>query len=148
MILRQINGIGLPPKWSRLEGLDEANFLGLGMKYKQWLSFLSLVPVTSFIALSPIHAAGPAVIQAKVATVHLENGVPYIFFDQVIANPDGCTSNSRVVLANDLSNQQSYLSLAMTALASGKSVTVHVSGCVLSPWGITLPKVYAMQIIQ
>lgn len=117
------------------------------MKNGGYLRLLT-TPLLALLATSgPAHAAGTAVSGAKIATIHLETGVPYLFFDQPISNPDGCTSNSRVVLANDLLNREGYLSLAMTALASGKLVAVFVSGCIGSPWGVTLPKVYAMRIL-
>lgn len=93
------------------------------------------------------HANGVAVTQARLKAIHLEDGVPFLTFDQPVGNPDGCASNAVVTLASDLANQQFYLSLAMTALTTGKSVTVWVSGCAWAPWFPSVPKVHAMQII-
>lgn len=96
---------------------------------------------------SQAFAVGVAVTQAKVVAVQLENGIPYINFDKPIGNPDSCAGVSWVVLWSDLPDRQSYLSMAMTALAAGKSVTVFVDGCGWSPWVATVPKVYAMQLL-
>lgn len=110
-------------------------------------SLSCLLIAASVVASSPVPAIGVAVTQAKLKSVHLEYGIPYLTFDQPAGNPDGCASNAVVALAPDLPNQQFYLSLAMTALASGKPVSVWIDGCTSSPWFPTVPRVYAMQMV-
>ena len=101
----------------------------------------------SVVGSSSVQAIGVGVTQAKLKSIHLEYGTPYLTFDQPIGNPDGCASNAVVALAPDLQNQQFYLSLAMTALASGKPVSAWIDGCTSSPWFPTVPRVYAMQMV-
>lgn len=118
------------------------------MNHRLPLRLLLILAVAAFAASSQLQAAGLAVSSAKVTNIHLEGGQPYIFFDKAIGNPDGCQNNSRVVLSSDLTNREFYLSVAMTALATGKSVTAYVNGCVASHWGTTVPKIYVLAIAQ
>lgn len=90
-------------------------------------------------------AAGVGVDQAKLTSIHVENGVPFLYFNKTISNPDGCAAVSVITLPLDLSNHNAYLSMAMTALTTGKTLTVYVSGCGYAPWGNPVPKAYALR---
>lgn len=115
------------------------------MKVARWFGCLSVIAAT--VATSPVSAVGVAVTNAKIQAIHLESGVPFLFFEQAVGNPDGCASAAVIVLAPDLVNQQYYLSLATTAMASGKPVSIWVAGCGWAPWSPSVPKVYAMQMV-
>lgn len=91
-------------------------------------------------------ANGNAVVDGYISSIHLENGDAYVSFISAVGNPDNCGSAGAVVLPAGISSHDSYISLLMTAMATGKRVSAWVDGCNPSPFGSTFPALYAMQV--
>ncbi|MBW6526846.1 hypothetical protein KZ813_08355 [Sphingomonas sp. RHCKR7] len=99
-------------------------------------------------AAAPCEATGLSIMSSKIIAVQVESGVPFITFDKALANPDKCAGAGVLTLPDEMKNQAYYLSLAMTALATGKPVDAWVDGCGWAPWTAspTVPKIYSLRI--
>lgn len=102
--------------------------------------------VATAAAVSEANASGLGVAGAKISVIHIENGETFIMFYQPINNPDNCPSSNTITFPTSSPNYQGTLSILMTALATGKKISIWVSGCSYTPWGNTAPKAYAIQI--
>ena len=75
--------------------------------------------------------------------VHLEGGNVYIFGQ--FQNPDQCSTNGVVVLqpanAEELDRM---MSMALTATASGKKISMWLIGCGPVPWHPSAPRAVSM----
>lgn len=92
------------------------------------------------------HAAGHAGILTP-DSVHTEGGEIFIMGNFI--NPDGCAKNDVVGLSmSDAKEADRMLSMAMTAIASGKKLSIWVNGCKGSPWSPSVPQVYAMTFVR
>lgn len=81
----------------------------------------------------------------SVSSISVENGHLYI---QVASfdNPDNCGFSTLLVVPSDTPKQDHFLSIALTALASGKAISAWVSGCESSPWENTVARVVSLGI--
>lgn len=79
--------------------------------------------------------------------IHLGNDGLFISGGATYANPENCASNTyiKIVSATPAEHERHYTAL-LTSLASGKTVTVWINGCVMSVWGYTVPKGYHIVI--
>lgn len=92
------------------------------------------------------HAAGHAGILTP-DSVHTEGGEIFIMGN--FNNPDGCAKSDVVGLSmSDAKEADRMLSMAMTAIASGKKLSIWVNGCKGSPWSPSVPQVYAMTFVR
>ncbi len=80
-------------------------------------------------------------------SVHAEGGEVFIMGS--FNNPDGCARSDVVGLSmGDAKEVERMLSMAMTAIASGKKLSIWVNGCKGSPWSPSVPQVYAMTFVR
>ena len=92
------------------------------------------------------HAAGHAGILAP-DSPHTEEGEIFIMGNS--NNPDGCARSDVLgVSMADAKKADRMLSMAMTAIASGKKLRIWVNGCKSSPWFPSVPQVYAMTFVR
>lgn len=107
------------------------------MKWKFVLAALAIaVPMPALADPAP---AGTFVPEQ----IHLGNDGVYISGGATYANPENCASNTYIkIVASTSAELERHYSALVTSLASGKSVTVWINGCVMSVWGYTVPKGY------
>ncbi len=97
-------------------------------------------------ALSISAIAGPGTGPVKLKAVKVESGYVYLTPTNSISNPLFCGLASPIKLEpNDAGYKEMY-SASLTALASGKTISFWLRSCVISPWGKTVPKAYAISI--
>lgn len=105
----------------------------------------------AMMAATPALAASAAGTGVYLGSIHIEGGTVYIFpqTGQTFVNGENCAGAGAVGLAPSLTNRDYYLSVAMTALASGKKVNLWVNGCTGAPWSSspTVQSVYAIAIL-
>lgn len=68
----------------------------------------------------------PAVVAHVTGAGTYNDGSIYVFFDRPISS---CSDAARIDLVSSHSAREQVLSLAMTALVSGRAVVVHPGGC-------------------
>lgn len=136
-------------RWENL--LERCRYLLRGRTAKRrWRALAPMGAAMVSVISSPAWAAGPATpTPVQIAAIHLESGVPFIQLATTpVSNPDNCAAAHVVTLASDLPNQQAYLSLAMTAFATGRKVLIFVNGCGPAPWASApnVPKAYVLRM--
>lgn len=89
-------------------------------------------------------AAGPGGT-LSLNTVDVENGAVYLDAPGML-NPDSCLSSAHAVIPDANTQQKEFLSVALTAMASGKHVILWLSGCSATPWSTSEPVVAAISL--
>ena len=107
--------------------------------------FLAALAAATPVAANAYGQAGTFVPEQ----ISLDSDGLYIYGGATYANPDGCASNTyiKIVGASPEELERMY-SMLLTSIASGKSVTVWVNGCVNSVWGMTVPKGYHITLLR
>ena len=78
--------------------------------------------------------------------VMVENGNYYLWSSN-FTNPDGCASAAVLVIPPSLPKQDSYLSMALTAVTARKPLQIWVSGCTPTSWYTSAPIVLSLVIV-
>ena len=109
------------------------------------LGFLALL--NSLIAFSAAaDAAASFGGQFPVRRVVVEWNRIYLEVDQV-NNPEHCGVATMIALPIDTTVRDLFYSMALTAVGSGKRVSVWTDGCAPSPWG-TVPNAYHLSLLS
>lgn len=75
--------------------------------------------------------------------VHVEGGSVYVI--GTFSNPDRCVASTVAILAPANTDELArMMSMAMTASASGKKISLWFSGCGPTPWQSSAPRAVAM----
>lgn len=80
----------------------------------------------AFMALAASANTLPALNAIVTAAGTYPSGAIYVFFDRPISS---CSSSQRIDLPNEHPAKRQVLAVAMLALATGKSVTIHPGAC-------------------
>jgi hypothetical protein len=104
--------------------------------------FIALASSLNLICVNSAYADGGSG-SVYLNSVHAEGGNIYRFGD--FTNPDRCAVNSVVVLrpANEREMDR-MMSMALTAIASGKKISMWLAGCGSVPWYPSAPQAVAM----
>jgi hypothetical protein len=93
------------------------------------------------------HAAGSAsAAPVLIDKVTVENGIYYLFASN-FTNPDNCASAAVLVILPSLAKQDSYFSMALTAVTARKPLQIWVSGCTPTNWYASAPIVQSLTIV-
>lgn len=103
-------------------------------------AFLALLMGSSATADAAASFGG----QFPVRRVIVEWNHIYLEVDQV-NNPEHCSVATIIALPVDTTVRDLFYSMALTAVGSGKRVSVWTDGCATSPWG-TVPNAYHLSI--
>jgi len=106
--------------------------------YNKLLLFIAIM-FALFVA-SPAHASGSGGDRITLDSISAGGGHIYLWSSRY-SNPDSCASSAVMVIPSNTPGLELQMSIAMTAIASGKPVSIWVDGCVGAPWFANIPKV-------
>lgn len=116
------------------------------MRDRNDIAFPGAFMLALTLVLAPVRANAAGTSGSLVPTsVHVEGGNVYV--SGAFQNPDQCAASSIVVLfpanAQELDRMTS---MAMTAVASGKKISMWLSGCAPVPWYASAPRAVTMAL--
>lgn len=100
------------------------------------------------VILASLMIAGPALADGGSGNVvptqvHVEGGSVYVIGS--FSNPDRCVASTVAILVPANTDELArMMSMAMTASASGKKISLWFSGCGPTPWQSSAPRAVAM----
>lgn len=107
------------------------------MKSKSLMLFLMLA--LEFVAPNISRASGFSGT-ATISQIHIEQAsLTFITTTPATANPDNCANSSSILVNAPDPLYSQLMSQITTAAAAGKTVNFYLTGCVMSPWGYTIP---------
>lgn len=113
----------------------------LASSKRAWLTRLA-------VTLASLMIAGPALADGGSGNVvptqvHVEGGTVYVI--GTFSNPDQCVASTVAILSPANTDELArMMSMAMTASASGKKISLWFSGCGPTPWQSSAPRAVAM----
>jgi hypothetical protein len=114
---------------------------------RQYASFTALVASAFSLMPHAAQAAGSAsAAPVLIDKVMVENGIYYLFASN-FSNPDNCASAAVLVILPSLPKQDSFFSMALTAVTARKPLQIWVSGCTPTNWYASAPIVQSLTIV-